>query len=273
MLSDIQQRVARIFANLPEAESFALAGGAELIVRGEVDRLTRDLDFFGRSADDVDRVVPVFEAALAAAGMSFDRRQSAPGFTRLVVSDGAERTEVDVAADARLLPVESSPLGPVLSAEELAVDKVRRSLVEPNPAISSTSQRSNLGSVSSTSAGWRQKGSWILAGRHARHARPLRSSATRRIRCGRNRVRRSSRKCESLAQQTGHPWSQGWSGTTDARRAAVGPADAHTDRSGGWMRAVIGAVRACRLQSSVLAIGAVPGQRAPSRAGGRRSSI
>lgn len=124
MLSALQQRVALIFASLPDAESFVLAGGAALIVRGDVDRLTRDLDFFGLAPADVDRVVPVFEAALADASLRFERRQSAPGFTRLVVSDGAEETEVDVAADARLLPVEPSPLGPVLSAEELAVDKV-----------------------------------------------------------------------------------------------------------------------------------------------------
>lgn len=124
VLSDLQQRVARIFADLPEAESFVLAGGAALIARGDVDRLTRDLDFFGLSPGDVDRVVPAFEAALADAGVRFERRQSAPGFTRLVVSAGGEQTEVDVAADARLLPAESSSLGPVLSAEELAVDKV-----------------------------------------------------------------------------------------------------------------------------------------------------
>ncbi len=74
-----------------------------MIVRGDVDRRTRDLDFFGLYPGDVDRTVPVFEAALAAAGLRFERRQSAPGFTRLVVSDGAEQAEVDVAADARLV--------------------------------------------------------------------------------------------------------------------------------------------------------------------------
>lgn len=124
MLSDLQQRVALIFSSLPEAEPFVLAGGAALIARGDVDRSTRDLDFFGLAPGDVDRVVPVFEAALAAAGMTFERRQSAPGFTRLVVSDGRAQTEVDVAADARLLPVEASRYGPILSSEELAVDKV-----------------------------------------------------------------------------------------------------------------------------------------------------
>lgn len=124
VLSDLQQRVALIFCSLPEAGPFVLAGGAALIARGDVDRSTRDLDFFGLAPGDVDRVVPVFEAALSAAGMASERRQSAPGFTRLVVSDGEAQTEVDVAADARLLPVEASRYGPVLSSEELAVDKV-----------------------------------------------------------------------------------------------------------------------------------------------------
>lgn len=68
VLSDLQQRVASVFVNLVEAEPFVLAGGAALIVRGDVDRRTRDLDFFGLSPGDVDRVVPVFEAALVAAG-------------------------------------------------------------------------------------------------------------------------------------------------------------------------------------------------------------
>ena len=47
MLSALQQQVALIIADLDEAEGFARAGGAALIIRGEVDRQTRDLDFFG----------------------------------------------------------------------------------------------------------------------------------------------------------------------------------------------------------------------------------
>lgn len=54
MLSDFQLRVARIIAGLIEAEDFALAGGAALIVRGDVERAARDLDFFGTSPDAVD---------------------------------------------------------------------------------------------------------------------------------------------------------------------------------------------------------------------------
>lgn len=43
MLSALQQRVAIVFADLPEAEGFALAGGGALIVRGAVNRETHDL--------------------------------------------------------------------------------------------------------------------------------------------------------------------------------------------------------------------------------------
>lgn len=50
--------------------------------------------------------------------------REAHDFARLEVRSGMERTEVDLAADARLLPVERGPVGPMLAAEELAVDKV-----------------------------------------------------------------------------------------------------------------------------------------------------
>jgi hypothetical protein len=47
-----------------------------------------------------------------------------PGFARFIVSDGDERTELDLAADARLFPAESGRIAPTLTGEELAVDKV-----------------------------------------------------------------------------------------------------------------------------------------------------
>lgn len=95
-----------------------------MIVRGDVDRLTRDLDFFAIEPELVDRLLPVFEAALRGAGLAVVEDQVATGFARLTVTAGSEQTGVDLAADARLLPVEPSQYGPVLSAEELAVDKV-----------------------------------------------------------------------------------------------------------------------------------------------------
>ncbi len=124
MLSAIQLRVARIIVGLVEAEDFALAGGAALIVRGDVDRATRDLDFFGTSPDAVDHLVPAAEAALQQAGFQVDRLIDSPGFTRFVVADELDRTEVDLASDARLFPTETGPGFDLLSSEELAADKV-----------------------------------------------------------------------------------------------------------------------------------------------------
>ena len=50
--------------------------------------------------------------------------QENPGFARLIVESGDDRTELDLGADARLFPVEPGRLAPTLRGEELAVDKV-----------------------------------------------------------------------------------------------------------------------------------------------------
>lgn len=123
LLSPLQKLVASIVAGLPEASGFALAGGAALVVRGDVDRITRDLDFFAMSADEVRCLLPALERALDDAGLQLERRRISSGFVRLAVSDGVETTEVDLAADFRLRPAESGPLGPILAGEELAADK------------------------------------------------------------------------------------------------------------------------------------------------------
>ena len=65
MLSPLQERIARIVAVLTEADGFALAGGAALIAWGDVDRRTRDLDFFGPSAVAVDQLLALFGRAEA----------------------------------------------------------------------------------------------------------------------------------------------------------------------------------------------------------------
>lgn len=124
MLSPLQQRVAEIVAGLEEAEGFALAGGAALIARGEVRRETRDLDFFGLTTAAVDRLLPAVERALGEAGLTVGRLQVNPGFARLVVESDDDRTELDLAADARLFPAEPGRPAPTLSGEELAVDKL-----------------------------------------------------------------------------------------------------------------------------------------------------
>ncbi|MDQ3380414.1 MAG: nucleotidyl transferase AbiEii/AbiGii toxin family protein [Actinomycetota bacterium] len=124
MLTPLQEQVAQIIAGLEEAKEFALAGGAALIARGDVQRETRDLDFFGLTADAVDRLVPAVDRALRDAGLVVHHIQVNPGFARLIVESADDRTELDLAADARLFPAEPGRPAPMLSGEELAVDKL-----------------------------------------------------------------------------------------------------------------------------------------------------
>lgn len=124
MLTQLQLQIASIVENLPEADQFALAGGAALIARGDVDRLTRDLDFFGPSAIQVDQVVPIVEKALKDTGLWVRRVREGTGFYRLEVSRSDDMTEVDFGSDFRLLPIEQGPVGRTLAGEELAINKV-----------------------------------------------------------------------------------------------------------------------------------------------------
>jgi hypothetical protein len=124
VLSPLQEHVAETIAGLEEAEGFALAGGAALILRGDVHRETRDLDFFGLTPEAVDRLVPAAEQALRRAGLTVHLVQQNPGFARFVVEGEGDRTELDLGADARLLPAEPGRPAPLLSGEELAVDKL-----------------------------------------------------------------------------------------------------------------------------------------------------
>jgi hypothetical protein len=99
--SPLQEQVAAIIAGLAEAEGFALAGGAALIMRGDVERQTRDLDFFGLTPDAVDRLVPAVDRALHEAGFVVRHLQQNSRFARLIVESGSESTELDLGADAR----------------------------------------------------------------------------------------------------------------------------------------------------------------------------
>jgi hypothetical protein len=124
VLNRLQHQVARIVAGLPEADGFALAGGAALVLSQIVDRQTRDLDFFGATPDDVDRLLPSVLSALAEAGLTVRLDRQNHGFARLTIIGDDETTELDLAADARIRPAEQGPLGPVLAMEELAADKL-----------------------------------------------------------------------------------------------------------------------------------------------------
>lgn len=124
MLSDIQQTVREIVAQLPEAERFALAGGAALIVSGVVDRLTKDLDYFTPYPNPVGGMVEAVRVALKEAGLAVSVIRASDTYAQLRISSGNDTTNIDLASDYRLMDARATDTGLVLDIEELAADKV-----------------------------------------------------------------------------------------------------------------------------------------------------
>ncbi|WP_420638023.1 nucleotidyl transferase AbiEii/AbiGii toxin family protein [Candidatus Poriferisocius sp.] len=124
MLSDLQRRVREILAGLPEAETFALAGGAALIVTGVVDRLTNDLDYFTPHPQTVGDLSDAVQAALSDAGLTVTVIRSSESYVQLQVSTGDETTNIDLATDYRMMEARITEEGFVLVVDELAADKV-----------------------------------------------------------------------------------------------------------------------------------------------------
>lgn len=124
MLTDLQRRILRILAELDESDDFALAGGAAIIISGIADRPTNDLDFFTEHPKTVEALLDAAQAALEDAGLEVTRLAEASTFARLRVGGPDEVTYVDLASDARMLPVRSTDTGFMLAEAELAADKV-----------------------------------------------------------------------------------------------------------------------------------------------------
>lgn len=126
LLTPFQERIAGIVSRLPEARDFALAGAGGLLVRGLIDRPTRDLDYFTVPGEEraLVELRDALERAFESAGLAHTRRRDLPTFVRLEVGDGDERCEIDLAIDYRALPAEPSDFGPTLAVEELAANKV-----------------------------------------------------------------------------------------------------------------------------------------------------
>jgi len=123
-LSPLQQRVVSIVASVPGAADLGLAGGAALLAWGVGERTTRDLDFFATRAETVDAFGPALERELRARGLHVEAVRSSPGFVRYEIRDGDETTELDLAWDYRMRPLQRTSLGLTLDRDELAADKV-----------------------------------------------------------------------------------------------------------------------------------------------------
>lgn len=94
----------------PRRKRLRWAGGGALITRGDVERSTRDIDFFAVGPEEVNRLVPALRS-LRESGLEVRRIQSGSSFPHLEVADGEERTVVGLAADAQLFRPKSVRLG------------------------------------------------------------------------------------------------------------------------------------------------------------------
>ncbi len=129
-LSPFQRRVAEVLFNLPEADRYALAGGAALILRRIISRETADLDAFiaarpGPDPGTVDALAEAFAAAAHDFGWTVQTSRRNSTFCRYFVSSGGDRTEVDLAVDSPPLePPEAVGGLPVLTSLDLGGRKV-----------------------------------------------------------------------------------------------------------------------------------------------------
>jgi Nucleotidyl transferase AbiEii toxin, Type IV TA system len=129
-LSPVQLRLARVLFELPEANGYALAGGAALILRKVVIRSTRDLDAFigarpGPDSGTVDELADALAAALRQQGWEVRAARRHPTFCRFVVDCDGETVEVDLAVDSPSLEAPQQVDGiPVLTPLDLAARKV-----------------------------------------------------------------------------------------------------------------------------------------------------
>jgi hypothetical protein len=123
-LSEIQLRTATIVLALPEAAGFALAGGAALVIHEIVDRGTKDLDCFGPSTDAVNQLVDPSLEALAAADLHTQLILRADGFSKILVTDDHELTQVDLGFDPASHDPVQFAIGPVRHLSDLAGDKL-----------------------------------------------------------------------------------------------------------------------------------------------------
>lgn len=126
MLSALQRTVLAVLGRLDASASFALAGGAALIVHGVVSRTTRDLDLFTEESHHVTTLHAALTSGLVERGLSVAVISATEAFVRLEVHDpgSGERIEVDLGVDVRMAAPITTAVGRVLSIDELAADKM-----------------------------------------------------------------------------------------------------------------------------------------------------
>ncbi len=125
-LTPLQVQATRLFFSLPDSAGFAVAGGAALIAHGLIQRPTRDveLSLLDAQTSTVASAAAAFEEAIDSQGWSHRRVMDQQDFVRLALTGDSESLIIDLGRDSPAgEPVESTDLGPTLSARDLAARK------------------------------------------------------------------------------------------------------------------------------------------------------
>src|SRR5258706_11865322 len=125
-LTPLQVQATRLFFSLPDSAGFAVAGGAALIAHGLIQRPTRDveLSILDAQTSTVASAAAAFEEAIDSQGWSHRRVMDQQDFVRLALTGDSESLIIDLGRDSPAgEPVESTDLGPTLSARDLAARK------------------------------------------------------------------------------------------------------------------------------------------------------
>jgi hypothetical protein len=126
-LTQLQRRIARTVLRVAAPDGFHLAGGSALVAAGLTDRPTRDINVFTARDVDVASVARRVADALRGEGLDVEITAGAPRFATLEIipADARRgRLRVDLRHDRIEWPGTATPLGPTLSPQELAANKV-----------------------------------------------------------------------------------------------------------------------------------------------------
>lgn len=144
-LTELQTEVLKALADLQPR--WTLVGGAALAGVHLSHRETRDLDLFWRGRDQLGELVGGVLDRCKAAGLSVQRIQSSPSFSRLRVSRGAETVVLDLVADLPLA-LDHDVLVTIGGGIEIQVASPREILVDKLCSLLSRSELRDLQDVS-----------------------------------------------------------------------------------------------------------------------------
>jgi hypothetical protein len=134
-VSEFHKQVTAIALGVAAPHGFALGGGNALLAHGVIDRPTQDVDVFSDEQGGVEAAAGAVEAALRAAGLRTERRDSGgladifdgmgEGLAEwLVTGPGGEQMMLQMAYFDRARKPVTMDLGPVLDLEDVVGGKV-----------------------------------------------------------------------------------------------------------------------------------------------------